>query len=48
MLDGDWKYIQTPHSVPLLFNIGEDPTEGNNLADEHPEILARLMDHHYN
>ena len=48
MLDGDWKYIQTPHSVPLLFNISEDPAERNNLAGEHPEILARLMDQHYN
>jgi arylsulfatase len=26
-----------------LFNLADDPTEQNNLADEHPEILAELV-----
>jgi arylsulfatase len=26
-----------------LFNLADDPTEQNNLADEHPEVLAELV-----
>jgi len=31
-----------PMKNPLLFNIALDPLEQDNLADKHPEILARL------
>ena len=42
-LDGDWKLIQTPHSPNQLFNIAKDPSEQNNIIDQHPEIHAKLL-----
>lgn len=40
--DGDWKYI---HKVePELYDVAADPEERNNLAAEHPELRARLLD----
>ena len=49
---GAWKFFpQSPDSWPgeeresgrpLLFNIERDPSEKHNLADQHPERLARL------
>jgi hypothetical protein len=38
--DGRWKYI---HKVnPELYDVIADPSERNNLAEQHPETLARL------
>jgi len=44
---GPWIMIRTYHDglkefpERMLFNLEEDPHEVNNLADEHPEIVAR-------
>ncbi|MCC6679848.1 MAG: arylsulfatase [Phycisphaeraceae bacterium] len=42
---GDWKLVwRTPLPAMLeLFNIAEDPSETNNLAADHPDIVARLQ-----
>ena len=43
---GDWKAIR--HEPPVgdgkwqLVNITDDPSEINNVADQHPEILQKL------
>lgn len=41
---GDWKF-QIDHSQDKswLFNLASDPTEQNNLIDEHPVIAERLL-----
>lgn len=42
---GDWKLVWKailPSSIEL-YNIAEDPNETTNLADKHPEIVARLQ-----
>lgn len=43
--DGDWKlvwYVTLPARVEL-FNVAEDPGEKNNVADKHPDIVAKLQ-----
>jgi arylsulfatase A-like enzyme len=41
---GDWKLQVADHpDVQWLFNLADDPTERNNLAESHPEKLAELM-----
>jgi arylsulfatase A-like enzyme len=42
---GDWKLIwRAPlPSVPELYNIAQDPSEKNNLAEAHPDKVAALM-----
>jgi len=41
--DGDWKYlVNFDGSTPQLYNLPDDPGESKNLADQHPEIVARL------
>lgn len=34
---------RTRHDPPLLFDLSKDLSERNNIAAEHPEILARLV-----
>ncbi len=42
---GDWKILLEPgNSEPALYHLKDDPAENNNLAEEHPEILAELQD----
>ena len=43
--EGDWKLIwRTPlPSVAELYNIGQDPSEKNDLAAQHPEKVAELQ-----
>lgn len=31
------------HDSPLLFHLGHDPSENFNVADKHPEIVAKIM-----
>lgn len=50
--EGDWKLIKPfvtknypkgPSNLPVrLYNLREDPTESQNLAEEHPDITNRL------
>lgn len=48
---GDWKAIQQPITGPVrLYNLADDLNEANDLAGEHPEMVAkftRLMDGAY-
>ena len=33
----------TKHEIPLLYNLGSDPSEKYNLADEKPDVLADMI-----
>lgn len=44
---GDWKGVrlnfnEDPNGPIELYHLGEDPTESNNIAAEHPEIVERI------
>jgi arylsulfatase A-like enzyme len=42
---GDWKLlwrVSLPQNVEL-YDIAKDPSESNNVADQHPEIVAALQ-----
>ncbi len=43
-----WEYTPdnqyTEHETPLLFNLDHDPSEQYNLAEQHPEIIAQVME----
>lgn len=54
--DDEWKLVQDVRQGLLsatvtnfLFRIGEDPNEYNNLAEEHPRVVARMAEaiHHW-
>jgi arylsulfatase A-like enzyme len=43
--EGDWKLVwrtTLPQSVEL-YNIAQDPSEANNLAGQHPDLVAKLQ-----
>lgn len=41
--DGPWKLLLNPdHSRVELFDIPSDPSEQNNVAGQHPEVVERL------
>ncbi|MBL9208355.1 MAG: sulfatase-like hydrolase/transferase [Opitutaceae bacterium] len=41
--DGDWKLLLNPdRSRVELYSLRDDPTELNNLASEHPDVVGRL------
>ncbi|WP_047812968.1 sulfatase [Rhodopirellula islandica] len=41
--DGNWKLVDSRYKErKLLFNLANDPWERNDLADQHPEQVARL------
>jgi arylsulfatase A-like enzyme len=43
VLEGPWKIVKEGHDKPWeLYNMDNDPTETVNLADKHPETVARL------
>jgi arylsulfatase A-like enzyme len=41
---GDWKLVSEGNTVCELYNMKADRTELNDLSDEQPEVLARLVD----
>ena len=46
---GDWKAVQygvldDPDGPVALYNLSKDISEENNVAEQHPEVLARLME----
>jgi len=41
--DGYGQRQPEKHDPPLLFNLGVDPGEQWNVADQHPEVLAQIM-----
>ena len=42
LLDGDWKYIETPEDGEFLFDHSKDPNETTNMIDTEPGHLNRL------
>jgi arylsulfatase A-like enzyme len=43
---GDWKAIRnqvdkSPQSTPELYNLASDPSETTNVADRHPDLVAK-------
>lgn len=40
--EGDWKLTAEDPTQPQLFNLATDLGETTNIADRHPEVLARL------
>ncbi len=41
--DGDWKLIRLPDRLPMLFHLGVDPSEQNNVALENIEKTKVLL-----
>jgi len=41
---GYWKGLRKPMLTGKmeLYDLGQDPTEANNVAERHPEIVARI------
>lgn len=42
VMQGPYKYIRGWEKQPLLFHLGTDPQENENLAAQQPEIAARM------
>jgi arylsulfatase A-like enzyme len=41
--DGDWKLLLNPDRSRLeLYDLVRDPTQLDNVADKHPDVVARL------
>ncbi|MHC4444961.1 MAG: sulfatase [Planctomycetota bacterium] len=43
---GPWKYLKDKKQKEMLFNLQQDLSEKNNLARQHPKILAELKAAH--
>ncbi|MGM0532611.1 MAG: sulfatase [Bacteroidota bacterium] len=41
--DGDWKLIRLPDRLPMLYDLSEDISEQNNLADQNRERVERML-----
>ncbi len=39
-----WKWISEPGENAKLFDLKHDACESTNVADEHPEVMARLQE----
>jgi arylsulfatase A-like enzyme len=40
---GDWKAIRMAPGKPLeLYDLSKDESESNNIAESHPEIIAKM------
>jgi len=42
MRDGKWKWLQDEKGNEYLFDLNVDPTENNNLKDQHKDIFQKL------
>lgn len=43
---GDWKAVKQPRNTPIrLYNLANDIGEENDLASEHPEMVAEMQKH---
>ena len=42
--DGDWKYVEfiSSRTPAELYDVSRDIVEGNNVADQHPDIVAEM------
>ena len=40
--EGGWPHELSSEKITLLYDLKTDPSEQNNLADSHPEIVKRL------
>lgn len=41
--EGDWKLIRLPDRLPMLYNVKEDVSEQNNVADLHRERVEQML-----
>jgi len=41
--EGEWKLIRLPDRLPLLFDLSEDISEKNNVADKHRDRVERML-----
>ncbi|HBO42442.1 MAG TPA: hypothetical protein DD670_00580, partial [Planctomycetaceae bacterium] len=41
---GDNAMTEHEHTPPLLFHLGHDPSEKQNIAAEHPDVVARITE----
>lgn len=42
MREGNWKWLQDEKGNEYLFNLETDPTENNDVKDQHKDVLERL------
>ncbi|OHX64824.1 sulfatase [Flammeovirga pacifica] len=40
---GNWKLIRLPDRLPMLFNLDKDPSELNDVADEHRDMVVEML-----
>jgi len=40
---GNWKLVRLPDRLPLLFNLDKDPSEQNNVAETHLDLVQSLL-----
>jgi arylsulfatase A-like enzyme len=41
--EGNWKLVRLPDRLPMLYNLSEDISEQNDLADENKDIVERML-----
>jgi len=41
--DGDWKLLRLPDRLPMLYNLSNDISELNDVADENRERVVRML-----
>lgn len=41
--EGDWKLVRLPDRLPMLYNLSQDISEQNNLADQHRPRVERML-----
>lgn len=40
---GDWKLIRLPDRLPMLFHLNNDPSEQNNVASKHWDMVESML-----